>query len=172
MDTTDAQPNKRGTLARYQFTQAEEMAHEEDDADAWSTRMPSSARRYQKQADVRTETGRIDDVQPLAGRNRYTYQASQRRSVPPRRTATEEHMSALPAVVSSPAASEVERTPAKSHAQRRRPGDLHWLIFVGLTMLIMILGWVALSALGSWWQTTSNDWRYGRPRTFQVDAVV
>jgi hypothetical protein len=39
-------------------------------------------------------------------------------------------------------------------------------------MLAMILGWVALSALGTWWQTTLDDWRYGRPRTYQVDAVV
>lgn len=39
-------------------------------------------------------------------------------------------------------------------------------------MMIMILGWVALSAVGSWWQTTLDDWHYGRPRTFQIDAVV
>ena len=39
-------------------------------------------------------------------------------------------------------------------------------------MMVMILGWVALSAVGSWWQTTLDDWHYGRPRTFQVDAVV
>jgi hypothetical protein len=36
----------------------------------------------------------------------------------------------------------------------------------------MILSWVALSALSSWWQTTLNDWQYGRPRTYQTDAVV
>ena len=39
-------------------------------------------------------------------------------------------------------------------------------------MLIMIIGWVAFNALGSWWQTTQDDWHYGRPRTFQTDAVV
>lgn len=48
----------------------------------------------------------------------------------------------------------------------------HWLFFVGLAMLTMLLGWVALSALGSWWQTTLDDWHYGRPRTYQADAVV
>jgi hypothetical protein len=36
----------------------------------------------------------------------------------------------------------------------------------------MIIGWVAFNALGSWWQTTQDDWHYGRPRTFQTDAVV
>ena len=39
-------------------------------------------------------------------------------------------------------------------------------------MIIMIIGWVAFNALGSWWQTTQDDWHYGRPRTFQTDAVV
>jgi len=48
----------------------------------------------------------------------------------------------------------------------------HWLVFVGLAMFIMIIGWVAFNALGSWWQVTQNDWLYGRPRTFQTDAVV
>jgi hypothetical protein len=36
----------------------------------------------------------------------------------------------------------------------------------------MIFGWIALSAVGSWWQTTLDDWHYGRPRTYQTDAVV
>ena len=39
-------------------------------------------------------------------------------------------------------------------------------------MLIMILGWIALSAFSSWWQVTLDDWHYGRPRTYQTDAVV
>jgi hypothetical protein len=39
-------------------------------------------------------------------------------------------------------------------------------------MLIMIVGWVALSAFINWWQITQDDWHYGRPRTFQTDAVV
>jgi hypothetical protein len=57
---------------------------------------------------------------------------------------------------------------------RRRGGRhrFHWLVFVGLGMFIMILGRVALGALGSWWQTMQDDWHYGRPRTFQIDAVV
>lgn len=36
----------------------------------------------------------------------------------------------------------------------------------------MIAGWVAFGALGNWWTTQQDDWHYGRPRTFQVDAVV
>ena len=39
-------------------------------------------------------------------------------------------------------------------------------------MLIMVLGWVVLSMFANWWQVTQDDWHYGRPRTYQVDAVV
>lgn len=39
-------------------------------------------------------------------------------------------------------------------------------------MLIMAMGWIAFSGLGTWWQMTQDDWHYGRPRTFQIDAVV
>lgn len=59
--------------------------------------------------------------------------------------------------------------PPRRRGERHR---FHWSVFVGLCMFIMILGWVALGALGSWWKTTQDDWHYGRPRTFQIDAVV
>jgi len=49
---------------------------------------------------------------------------------------------------------------------------LHWLVFVGLAMFIMIVGWLTFSALSSWWSVTQDDWQYGRPRTYQTDAVV
>jgi hypothetical protein len=54
----------------------------------------------------------------------------------------------------------------------RRFGAGRLLAVVGVALLIMLLGWLALSWLGSWWQTQTNDWTYGRPRTFQIDAVV
>ncbi len=48
----------------------------------------------------------------------------------------------------------------------------HWLVFVGIGLFIMIIGWLSFSALSSWWSTTQDDWHYGRPRTYQVDAFV
>jgi hypothetical protein len=45
-------------------------------------------------------------------------------------------------------------------------------VYVGLGMVVMVVGWIALSALGNWWTTTQDDWRFGRPRTYQTDAVV
>jgi hypothetical protein len=58
----------------------------------------------------------------------------------------------------------------KLPARRFDAGRL--LVVVGIALLIMLLGWLALSWLGNWWQTQTNDWTYGRPRTFQIDAVV
>lgn len=53
--------------------------------------------------------------------------------------------------------------------QRRR---MHWLFYVGLGFCMMVLGWILLSTLSSWWQTTWDGWHYGYPRTYQTDAVV
>jgi hypothetical protein len=58
------------------------------------------------------------------------------------------------------------------HQQAKPRRRFHWLVWVGVAMLVMLAGWIALSALGNWWQTTQDDWHFGRPRTFQVDAVV
>jgi len=65
----------------------------------------------------------------------------------------------------------VVRTPVKP-TRRLRQTRFHWLVFVGLAMVIMILGWLTFSALSSWWSVQQDDWHYGRPRTWQGDAVV
>lgn len=46
------------------------------------------------------------------------------------------------------------------------------MMIVGLSMLVLLLGIMALSWLGNWWTTQTNDWTYGRPRTFQIDQYV
>jgi hypothetical protein len=63
-----------------------------------------------------------------------------------------------------------EDEPEPPSQPRIRP---HFLVFVGLVLLIMIGGFVALSALGSIWQGKLDDWTYGQTtRTYQTDAVV
>lgn len=56
-------------------------------------------------------------------------------------------------------------------ANTARP-RFHWSVFLGLTMLVMVIGWVALSALGTWWTDWRNYSDYGYPRTWQTNAVV
>ncbi|TMD58560.1 MAG: hypothetical protein E6I93_01130 [Chloroflexi bacterium] len=46
------------------------------------------------------------------------------------------------------------------------------LLAVIVGMVVMALLAVTFSALGSWWQLHQDDSTYGRPRTYQTDAVV
>ena len=62
-----------------------------------------------------------------------------------------------------------ELLPAQEETQRFRP---HFLVYVGIVMLFMVASWVVLTALANWWQVTQDDLHYGRPRTFQINAVV
>lgn len=59
----------------------------------------------------------------------------------------------------------VHREPPK----RRR---FHWMIFMGMAMFVMVLGWLILTAAGYWWQQQQDNWKYGTPRTFQVDQFI
>ena len=63
------------------------------------------------------------------------------------------------------------RAPAKETRRLRRT-RFHPLVFVGIGLFIMIIGWLSFSALSSWYTTWQDDMRYGRPRTYQVDHVV
>jgi hypothetical protein len=46
------------------------------------------------------------------------------------------------------------------------------LMAILLGMLVMALLALGLSAFASWWRVHQDDMQYGRPRTFQMDAVV
>lgn len=55
-----------------------------------------------------------------------------------------------------------------NHRGRRR---VPWPALI-MGMLLMMGLVVGLRAFGSWWQTHQDDSTYGRPRTYQLDAVV
>ena len=154
----------------------DDMVNEEEYDDVWPSRMPNSSRRYQSTPDVRIETGRRQGDAQLNTDQRYYASGNSRQSravIPSRRTATQ---TGLPVVPSSRQRSVyTDDLPPLNYTRRvssMQGFNFHWLVFVGIAMFIMIIGWVAFNALGSWWQTTQDDWHYGRPRTFQTDAVV
>lgn len=153
---------------------------DEEYNDIWPSRMPTSARRYT--SDVRANTERTrGDVQLPSSRSEYATVSGRKNSIPPRRTATQTN---LP-VVQNP---NPRRRPVEidDDIEPRRSGGLpvtrsgntggaphlHWLFYVGVSMLIMVVAWFALTSLMSWWQVTQDDWHYGRPRTYQTDYVV
>jgi len=59
----------------------------------------------------------------------------------------------------------VVRAPVKP-TRRLGRNRFHWLVFVGLATLVMIIGWLTFSALSSWWSVQLDDWHYGRVRRF------
>jgi len=152
------------------------MPDEEEYDDVWAARTPTSARRYQNVPDVRTEMGhrQVDAQQAAIQRYYATGNSPARRApIPPRRTATQ---TSIPAIQSNRQRHVYtdEVTPQRSIVRSRSRSRVrfHWLVFVGLAMFIMIIGWVAFNALGNWWQVTQDNWYYGNPRTYQTDAVV
>ncbi len=161
--------------------------------DDWPLRMPSSARRYAPPAEVQTEGGhaRISstertraDVRTLSSQASQSSQFSRgnrgedmksRSTIPPRRTATQTSIPVVPAQRRAVRTDDIDEpgVPApRTEALRRNGRRLHWLVFVGAAMLIMVIGWMVLSVFANWWQVTLDDWHYGRPRTYQVDEVV
>jgi|SRR6266568_3783287 len=52
------------------------------------------------------------------------------------------------------------------------PLRLHPLLYLGVGMIVMLVFWTVLTLAISWFNATLDDIRYGRPRTFQIDAVV
>jgi hypothetical protein len=121
------------------------------DADAydepWPTRLPSSARRYDAQTWQQGNTRVVAHpraVQPI-----------------PRRTSAYQQ----------PLAIEEEVPVAQPQRRRRRGQRAHPLLYLGTGMLAMLALWVLLQWAVSWWQLHRDDVTYGRPRTYQLDAV-
>src|SRR5260370_1606360 len=138
--------------------------------------IPHSTRRYPSISDVRAEVGRKQvDAQPVSAQRQYIAgNAHERRtSIPPRRTSTQSN---LPVVQGNRQRNvytdDVLPYSEVGGLRSRQRSHFHWLVFVGLAIFIMIIGWIAFSALGNWWQVTQDDLHYSRPRTFQTDAVV
>ncbi len=49
---------------------------------------------------------------------------------------------------------------------------MHPLLYLGFGMIIMLVLWTLLTLAVTWWNMTWDDIHYGRPRTFQTNAVV
>ncbi len=160
--------------ARPQRDTDDDLFNEDEYDDAWPTRMPTSAHRYQSTPDIQTETGRrhVDSL-PGAAQSYNSNSRPGRAPIPPRRSATQ---TGIPAVQGNRPRNiytdDIFPQNAVRDVDDRQGLRLHWLVFVGVAMIIMIIGWFAFSAIGNWWQVTQDDWHYGRPRTFQIDAVV
>ena len=155
----------------------EEVPREDEYDDVWPVRMSSSARRYQSLADVRTEVGRTRaDVQSLASERSYRPgNTGGKSTVPPRRSATQTDIPVVQGNRRRPIQADDVPIRRNDHLQLVEGNGkprFHWLVFVGMAMFTMLVGWVVLTMLSNWWQVTQDDWHYGRPRTYQTDMAV
>jgi len=58
--------------------------------------------------------------------------------------------------------------PSSTHKQK----NVHWLLLVGLGMVVALILWIIGSVVLAWGIQRYYDFHYGNPRTYQVDQVV
>ena len=69
-------------------------------------------------------------------------------------------------------ANETEDIPQARQKRQRRGLRAHPLLLLGIGMIVMLALWQLLQAGVTWWSVHTDDVTYGRPRTWQTDAVV
>ena len=149
---------------------------EDDDADidgngdVWPPRLPNSAMRYA----VDTNGQPIPGVYKQ-GNITHRYHGDLplgQIAIPPRRSASAQQPPAQQYEGETEGIDELvtERTrPKRGHTRNMH---FHPLVCLGLGMIAMIFLWVAGSSVINWWQIHQDDSAYGRPRTYQTNAVV
>ena len=135
-----------GTAQARKFSQESDYELEEDE-EYYVTRPHSSVRRYNQP--VQRDT--VDDVDLSKG-----VPLHQRRS----RTTPYSTSGKLPHIG------------VASWKQHWRQDKRFPVIALIVGMLLMAALFLTFSTIGSWWQIHQDDTTYGRPRTYQVDAVV
>ena len=64
-------------------------------------------------------------------------------------------------------------SPKKTKRVRQRTVDHYTLMIVlGLALIVMIVGWFVFTLVANGWTNTTEDWKYGNPRTYQTDQFV
>jgi hypothetical protein len=135
-----------GTAQASKFSQEADYEIEEDE-EYYVTRPHSSVLRYNKP--VQRDT--LDDIDLSKGA-----------PVHQRRAHTNPY----------PNSGKLAHDEATSSKQNWRHDKRFPAIAVIVGMLLMAALFLTINTLGSWWQIHQDDVTYGRPRTYQVDAVI
>jgi hypothetical protein len=146
------QPYESTELSPMTFHAEDEYELEEDDA-YYHTRLPTSARRYQGYAISPEEVYQ-------SGNTRYHVRyvdvpkRKSRQQLPPPQQQPERYAEAAAAVTNQ-------------HNRNINP-----LVWFGLFLTLLIVGWIGLNAFTAWYQGVKDDVTYGQHRHFEIDAVV
>jgi hypothetical protein len=57
-------------------------------------------------------------------------------------------------------------------AVARKKLKVHWLVYAGVCLLLIVVCHYLFNDLGAWWQDHQDYSNYGMPRMYQTDAVV
>ena len=128
----------------------------DDDEELYTQRPPRSAVRYQPEEIYQSGNTHVYAGQVVIPKKRRSAQPQQ--LLPAQQEIYREDIEEQ----------ETER-PKGSHRRKTRVNPLAWL---GLGMIAMLFLWAAGNYAINWWQIHQDDSTYGRPRTFQIDAVV
>jgi len=130
-----------------------EYESEDDNRVYTTTRSPSSARRYQPPIQP-LQRDTLDDIAIRKGA-----------FIQPRASVT----SIASNGITSKAITPPKRKAWLSRWQHRKHFPIIAILLGMLVMAFLVFG---LTAFASWWRIHQDDVTYGRPRTFQLDAVV
>ena len=151
-----------------------------EDESLYSTRKPTSARRYRTD-DPNSQAVSRPHQQSIKKRDKYdevkiTVRRKSRQpetTRPQAQTTTHKRERRTEPVLAREEEEEEPRTePARTPRQRAHAPRFHWLLWVGIGMLALLVLWIVGALLLSWWNTYQDDLHYGRPRTYQTDARV
>ncbi len=149
---------RRSTFHRTPATTQHDAEEDEYDDEVWPARLPSSTRRY-------TQLPAQQGTMTQQPRKRVVHVYDLPTNIPLRSRRTTTNGYALPPGQSAPRPTPVQPSHRTGH-------HVHWLLLVGVGMLAMFALWVVGTGLVTWGSTQLDDWHYGRPRTFQMDARV
>lgn len=154
---------------------------------------PKSALRHRPigtDTDQQGQKGAFQPVPPVTRRasRKPSKQTEDKADVKPEQTGSGEEVSEWRRADENAKSSRVQtpqrRTPAAPKNLPRLPHSAtaaskgkftyraHPLLYLGVGMVAMLALWTLLTTAIGWWNTTMDDIHYGRPRTFQIDAVV
>jgi hypothetical protein len=153
-------PNAYPKVRQRTERREDDEVYEDEDL---STRPPRSAVRYQPDEIYRQGNTQV---------NKYTSPPPQQSHVIPQRRSAQYQQP--PQQYQQERSTEgIDELATERPKPRHRPKiHVHALVWLGLGMVAMIFLWIGYSNALQWWQIHQDDSTYGRPRTFQIDAVI
>ncbi len=173
LNQREEQKTTRSTPNQGRFTIGYDT--ELDDDSLYPTRSHSSAVRYRP---VETREQRPSQALTLRGRQELQRYDEQINVFVRRRSRPRDTQSRSAKHPSRPVTPVPEREQRNAEDEREstlvapQPRRSQWLVALGIGMLVMLGLWMAGTAVLSWWHVHQDDATYGRPRTFQCDAIV